>query len=544
MMEYARAARMLGASARVYTGELAPLVRDLAEALFDVALILAQLSVALARPLYSLALTLFGLLGPPAAAAGAALWGVFVRQSPEALALEAAGGVALITVAALEAQFGIIRWCIGIVRGVFRGVAKWYRGVWRGVQEKSRLAGVLLSHVVFVVPVVVLCAWARGSVGAFVRQYGLYIVSCFMPGWRTVKALYRMEEGEESAADHHGRNLDAWSNGERRNVSDDANSINGDRDGEDISKGSPGVGRDAEVATTIVTRQATPQSSSGGRRRKTNGSTPPATSAPQKSKAAKSAVTPVALKSRSAERASREHEAKLLRFWCVFGVIWAARSAARYFTPALFEAVLGRLDTFLFFFLIWLQIRLTRGADVLFPLLATALRQSRYLRANASTGAEHLNIFLRVLVSVGAVPPERAALIASTLTESGVVLVGIVFFITPRPVTFVGTLLTGYIVPVYISVYSATPASLPAARQTWLSYWVAFAAVESLYSYLSGNFDWMPLWYHFKLALILWLQVPYYRGASSILDAGMEHYGRLVSKYRRTVVTPRKRRIA
>lgn len=543
-MEHARAVRMVGLSARALAAELAPLLRDLAEALLDVALILAQLGGALARPLARAVRALLAAAGPPAAAAGAAAWGLFVRQSPEALALEAAAGVALLAVAAVEARFGLLRGVFGAAHGFLSSIASRYHGVRRGVREKSRLAAVLLSHIVFAVPVLLVCAWARGSLGLFVRKYGLYLVSCAAPAWKTAQRLYRIEEeGEEKNWDGYGDgNGHGDHDGDGGSDASDEHEL-GDDEGSSVPRSDA-----VEKQSTVVVGGATPPSAASVRRRRRvssgRNSASPAVIAPQPASPAIPRTAGTGKKWKVAERKAREQEAELLRFWSVFGVVWAARSVARYFTPALFEALLDRLDTFLFFFLIWLQIGLTRGADLFFPLLATALRQSRYLRANAATGAEQLNIFLRVLVSVGAVPPERAAVIASTLTESGVVLIGIVFFITPRSATFIGTLLTGYAVPVYISVYSATPASQPIARHTWLSYWAAFSVVEAGYSYLSNSCDWIPLWYHFKLALILWLQVPYYRGAASMLDSAMGNYGRIVSRFRKKVVSPRKRRIA
>jgi hypothetical protein len=557
-MEYVRAARMLGGSARSFARELAPLVADLAEALLDVVLVSLRLAAALARPLLAAALSLRRALAPPAAVAAAALWRVFVRQSPEALALEAAGGCAVVAAGALEARFGVVRGVWRVVERALRAVASWYRRVRRGVRDKSRLAGVLLSHVVFAVPVVVGCVWARGAVGVFVRKYGLLLVSCALPGGKTVRALYRMEDDGDEPTPGGGAARTS-----RRGA---------DVDGGDSSDGGGGGSgeewddKNSRDAGAAAAERTPPLERAGGenrpagvvrrRRRATSRAatsptaiTPPRTRAVVAAKRATPTQTPAPAararrSAKSVERASREKEAELLHFWAVFGVAWAVRAVARFFTPALFEPLVDRLDTFLFFFAVWLQLGLTRGADVLFPLLASALRQGHHLRANASAGAEQLNVFLRVLVSVGAVRAERAALIGSTLTESGVALVGLIFFVTPRSATFVGTLLTGCAVPVYLSVYAATPASLSVTRHTWLSYWTAYAAVEAVYSYASARFDWVPLWYHCKLALILWLQVPYYRGASTLLDSGVAHYGSIVSLCRRRPSAPPRRRIA
>lgn len=557
-MEYVRAARLLGLSAKSYTAELAPLVADLADALLDVLLVSLRLLSALSRPLLALLHHVLHLLGPPLSAATAALWSVFLRQSPEALALEAAGGCALLLCALLEARFGVLRAGWAFCAQGMRGVARWYHVLRRGVREKSRLAGLLMSHVVFVAPVLVGCFWVgNGKVGGFVKGYGMFFASCVLPVFQSARVLYRMEDLE--AENDRGMSVgdgmeDYWSESEGEEMEEDhALLTEGNRrQSESGSVTADQGGREVDAMDSQAARPPSSGASGLRKRRRLSVRQPPqspstvrtSSSGRQLSLSVRSSTTPVRSRrdTASAERQFRAREAALLRFWSVFGVVWAARLASRYFSPALLSPLHDRADTFVFFFLIWLQTGLTRGADVLFPVLASALRQGHHLRSKTSAGAEQFNVFLRVLVSIGMVPAERAAVVSSTLSESGVVLVGIVFFITPRPVTYLGTLLTGYAVPVYLTVAAAAPSGPLSTRQTWLSYWTACTVIEAMYAYLSA-FDWMPLWYHAKLALVLWLQVPYYRGASFLLDAAMERWGQVLSKVRSKPVTPKKRRL-
>lgn len=588
-MEFVRAARMLGGQARVHLSDVTPLVYDLGEALFDVLLISLRLLVAMARPVAAALLALRRALTPTFLAAASAAWHVFVSQSPEALALEAALGGGVLLLLALEVRFGVLRGVLHMCSGVMRGVARWYAGVKRGVREKSRLAAAALSHFVFVVPCLVASLWFGRRWNAFARAWGVFAVACVRPVWKTAAALYGMEE-EHIVADGHGAELVPVRTGAHGSVREgiafeEVSDVDSDEASDEARGGdtdplagtgvedtrSPERGPDCSVDRGAASAENDLDGESGqdsdrkgvheaehiplasGLRRRqrqsATGSLPAgvnATASPRTTVTpTRGPVTPKRARrsAQSVERIAKTNEMDLLRYWSVFGVIWAGRGLAHYFSPSLFAPVLLRLDLLLFYLLLWLQIGLTRGSELLFPVLASALRQGHHLRSNASAGAEQLNVFLRVLVSVGAVNAERAAMITSNLTESGVVLLGVIFFITPRAATYVGTLLTGYLVPVYFTVFAATPVSPPVTRHTWLSYWATFAVVEAVHVHLSKNLDWVPLWYHGKLALILWLQIPYYRGASTLLDSGMRYFGSLVSACRRTTVTPRKVRI-
>jgi len=48
-------------------------------------------------------------------------------------------------------------------------------------------------------------------------------------------------------------------------------------------------------------------------------------------------------------------------------------------------------------------------------------------------------------------------------------------------------------------------------RIEWLQYWIVYAIIDYIYEYLNNNhiqFSYVPLWYHFKLLLIVCIQLP------------------------------------
>jgi TB2/DP1, HVA22 family len=564
-MEYIRAGKLVAARARSYSAEVLPLARDLADALLDVLLVSTRLAAALARPLLALLLLLRRVAQPLVAAAVAAAWHSFVAQTPQALAAEAAGTSALAFLLLLEQRFGVLRSTWRTYRNMANRAARAYAKSKLAIREKSKFAAASLAHALFLIPTAVVLYFFGPVLDAFIQSWGLFLVSFAHPAYRTVAALYIMDiddvskglEVEDLASSVMSRSSPraARSNGssasksgdlrfpaptpERRTLFSASRAItpatardsakpsrSADAPGEDDSLPNQTILRDRRGNTSRTELEAPVESSVG--------------------KSSPSASVKGRLEQRrplvSEQQIARAHEIDLLRFWSVFGLAWAARGMVRYFIPAMLRRFQKRLDSLLFFFLLWLQLGFTHGTEIMFSLIAKTLRQGQYLSGNSSR-AEQLNIFLRMLVAVGLVQPDRAPVIASTVTESGLALLGVVFFITPRVATFIGTLLIGLIVPVYFTVSASSATSLPIARYTWLSYWAVYGLVDAIYTSVADLLNWLPLWYHAKLALILWLQLPYYRGASWLLDEAMSRLGTLVSMYRKKTVTPRKRKL-
>ena len=44
-------------------------------------------------------------------------------------------------------------------------------------------------------------------------------------------------------------------------------------------------------------------------------------------------------------------------------------------------------------------------------------------------------------------------------------------------------------------------------------YWIVFIIFSLFHDFISVGFSWLPLWYHLRLLIIVWLQLPYFRGA-------------------------------
>jgi TB2/DP1, HVA22 family len=597
-MEFISAARLVGAHATVFLSELVPLLRDVVDALVDTTFAVFRLLSALARPAAGLLQTVGVALRPLVAALLSSLWQAFASQTPGALAKEAAAASVISTLLALEHRLGLIRSVTSLFVAWSRGVARSYSSFKRNVRDKSATAAALMSHAVFLIPSAGLFVCFGPGVDAFAQRWGLFAVSVVSPSYRTIYALYSMDNDDDdySVQDEcavtptvlRGRRFldtpsgcapasraaklleaEAREGQHLSNESDDAEASDTDSSGGNQGSRGARPARDTSTASPILIQRrrnlllsastatpALPESLPSCSEAVVDGSDSIATQTSGEKVGIVSALRRRMLTPASFRKQPRKNrgsspvvsssmlEAELLRFWVVYGVAWAVRSLARFFVPAIMSGLTSRLDTFLFFFIIWLQIGLTRGADTLFPIVATFLRQSHYLRSTA-TRSEQLNIGLRMLVACGLISTDKAAIVGETIAESGLALVGVIFFITPRVPTFIGTVLIGYCVPIYLTVSAASSASLSSTRYTWLCYWVVYALVDSVYNSLSDTLDWLPLWYHCKLAIILWLQTPVHRGASFLLDRSMSLFvSRVVSMYRRRAVTPHKRKRA
>lgn len=64
------------------------------------------------------------------------------------------------------------------------------------------------------------------------------------------------------------------------------------------------------------------------------------------------------------------------------------------------------------------------------------------------------------------------------------------------------------------------------ARVRWLSYWVIFGLWCHVSLGLASILRVIPLSRHLELALLLWFQVPVFRGAGRLLDMGEDYLSR------------------
>ena len=57
----------------------------------------------------------------------------------------------------------------------------------------------------------------------------------------------------------------------------------------------------------------------------------------------------------------------------------------------------------------------------------------------------------------------------------------------------------------------------------WLKYFVVLALFELLHRGLSRVVGWLPLWWHLKLAALMYLHLPVFNGATWLFDTGVQY---------------------
>ncbi|GAB0490131.1 hypothetical protein MMPV_001363 [Pyropia vietnamensis] len=165
------------------------------------------------------------------------------------------------------------------------------------------------------------------------------------------------------------------------------------------------------------------------------------------------------------------------------------------------------------------------GTDGHAPDSATNSPPASALASPAGSGM----IFLRLATAMGLLSASQAEWLTLAAEEGGFVALGSIFFITPRPLTYLGTLAVGFVFPAYLSAaaVSAAPAGAVGGgalaadarrrQRRWLTYWTALAALDGLLLGPAGGVaDWLPLWYHVRLGVLLWLQLPCVGGANTV----------------------------
>lgn len=232
---------------------------------------------------------------------------------------------------------------------------------------------------------------------------------------------------------------------------------------------------------------------------------------------------------------------EMLKYWVVFGVAWGIRSICHYWAPVSTSSLLSTVDAFLFYWFLWLRFPMTNGTRVIYEGVLSGMSRSYLKEQRRRTKTERLNVVMRLFVACNVLSEKSARIAEDTIAESGLILLGVVFFITPRFATFVGTVLVGCFFPSYLSA-SALVYEAPYSQNNWISYWAIYGVFDTLYSALSDVFGWVPLWYHAKLAIILWLQLPYYRGAAIMLERGVQAAAAAASDLSHKKITPRKRK--
>lgn len=590
-MEHLEAARLLGVQTRRYFEDVLPLAFEVAGATVDAFLLFLRLLVALIRPLVHAVLIIVNVLRPHVLHLTTYAWQLFAKQSSQTIALELSATASVLLLFYVERKFGVWKNSVKKTRAFSRYVTKRYNRFVATLRRHSTLAATALPHFLFLAVAFLIETIFGSMLSPFVRANALLCMACLRPAVKTILLIYSVEVGPHEDAlvlrDTDGTRRDVDENGysssateqesraltsttdslrkaalrlghsellssalrrrasmvarEIENDGDNSNVQNRDVSGDDDSgQLSPVTPRSTSRDVGVVKTSRTHRSGAG------NGSaarTLPATGL-QRANRGRARPSPLDV---DGPAGRQRDEIAMLQFWVVCGLVLATRSLAWYLFPAVLHSLLYKLDVFLMYFFAWMQISLTKGSALVYQSLAAVAGKSARKGSKIRTESkqrQQLGILLRLAVAAGVISEQRADEFETSLAESGLALIGLAFFITPRLITFIGTLLIGRLVPSYLSASTLQLTSGAAAsRRNWLTYWAVYSVVDAVFEFASPYLNWVPLWYHTKMAIILWLQLPYYRGSAFVLDRFLMRVGGIATTVTRQTVTPRKRKL-
>ncbi|RLN94361.1 hypothetical protein BBJ28_00012764 [Nothophytophthora sp. Chile5] len=217
----------------------------------------------------------------------------------------------------------------------------------------------------------------------------------------------------------------------------------------------------------------------------------------------------------------RAYEA-CLKYWVIWSFAVCLVGMMTLFVPAFMVAFFTVPVHFGNIFLIWMHSPFTRGDITLYTLLSPVVSpyanriHEREAMANAE-GNETTNFLMRMLVSLRVVP-ERHLHFAKDLWSQGPALFGLIFIFTPGFVASRGCSLMGFGFPAYVTI-GVLGEKRTRRYEWWLSYFSVAVTVDYLVTAIGREIAWLPLFYHAKLLMMMWLQFPYFQGAERIFDA-------------------------
>ncbi|KAM7483471.1 hypothetical protein LguiB_008054 [Lonicera macranthoides] len=65
--------------------------------------------------------------------------------------------------------------------------------------------------------------------------------------------------------------------------------------------------------------------------------------------------------------------------------------------------------------------------------------------------------------------------------------------------------------------------------EQWLAYWILYSFLTLAEMLLQPLLEWIPIWYDMKLAFVVWLVIPQFRGAAFIYERFVRQ--KLIKKY-------------
>ena len=463
------------------------------------------------------------------------------------LAAEAGFALSIIALSLLERRFRVFYRVYAFSTGATRSVTRRYRSMISAVRSKSRLAAMALPHLLFFAVAIAVHTSVGHVFAPFTQGAGMVLLACVRPAIRTVLLLYSVDVEELPTPIFPATPQDRETPVQLLKFAADSPKTPADQIRGSLRRRKGRPSEEAQERARDVADEIENDGAGANVKPRTRvriNETPSMEGKALVPSRESTFVTPRPRRRRQQDEEVREAlEIATLRFWVVFGLVWAGRSMMWYFSPSMFENVVLQVDNWLFYFFLWAQLGMTSGANAVYRAIASVAR--RRWRLEDDDNVKKLGLLLRVAVASGIVHAEKAESLKTNVAEGGLALLGLVFLITPRVATYVGTVIIGLLVPCYLSTAVLEAGDgLGMGRHNWLSYWGVFSLVDAGFAATADMFGWLPLWYHVKMCIVLWLQLPYYRGSVIVLDWVMDHVGSALSSVKKQVVTPRKRKRA
>lgn len=217
----------------------------------------------------------------------------------------------------------------------------------------------------------------------------------------------------------------------------------------------------------------------------------------------------------------RAYEA-CLKYWVIWSLAVCVTGMVTLFLPAFVTSFFTVPLHFCNIFLIWMHSPFTRGDIALYtllsPLISPYANRIHEREAAVNADAEEKTTFLmRMLVSFRVVP-ERHVHLAKDLWSQGPALFGLVFMFTPGFVASRGCSLMGFGFPAYVTI-GVLGEKRTRRYEWWIAYFSVAVTVDYLIAAIGREIGWLPLFYHAKLLVMMWLQFPYFQGAERIFNA-------------------------
>ncbi|KAG7382200.1 hypothetical protein PHYPSEUDO_005128 [Phytophthora pseudosyringae] len=211
-----------------------------------------------------------------------------------------------------------------------------------------------------------------------------------------------------------------------------------------------------------------------------------------------------------------------LKYWVIWSLAACTVGMLTLFLPAFVTSFFTVPLHVCNLFLVWMHSPFTRGDIALYTLLSPLMSSyaNRIHEREAATNAEaeeKTNFLMRMLVSLRVVP-ERHVHLAKDLWSQGPALFGLLFMFTPGFVASRGCSLMGFGFPAYVTI-GVLGEKRTRRYEWWLAYFSVAVTVDYLITAVGREIAWLPLFYHAKLLVMMWLQFPYFQGAERIFNA-------------------------